>query len=657
MVDYLIQATISNLIVSAVLAGLAWSVQRSERSVVLSNLLWTLVLIKMVTPPLLSLPVIKVANISPVVQSQPSMRASSPVGVHHSGVPIDAKGAISLNPTAKQVDDSASTVILQTNHIDSRKSSWVRMAILVWIAVSVILLMVAVIRIVHFEILLRRNSRRAPEHINKIAQDISVTMGLRKTPIVVISCAHIAPFVWCLGGRPRIIVSSIAGQVLGDDEIRMVLAHEMAHVKRRDHWIRWIECLASVIAWWNPLLWWTRRHLRITEEVACDELVIEKLRPERNDYANTLLNMAELLSTSATHPPAVACGINSGGLLEQRLTMIISKKNIMNPTWLRPAILMIAIGVAPFGLVYAQDYQAVQRRLGSAVEAGELTIDQAKAMFDVLKQTPDTKQDLKNRKRKYTEVARKIEAAVVDGMISKQDAEKKLIALRTQMFEQNDSTDRNTRNLDDRKRKYTQVARELEAAVVDGMISKLDAEKKLIALRTQMFEQNDSTDRNTRNLDDRKRKYTQVVRELEAAVVDGMISKLDAEKKLIALRTQMFEQDDSTNRNARNLDDRKRKYTQVVRELETAVVDGMISKQDAEKKLIALRTQMFEQDDSTNRNARNLDDRKRKYTQVVRELEAAVVDGMISKLDAEKKLIALRTQMFEQDDSTDRKKQ
>ena len=64
MADFLIQATLSNFVVASILAVIAWAVQRRVRSASLSNLLWALVLIKMVTPPLLSIPVLEVPRVS-----------------------------------------------------------------------------------------------------------------------------------------------------------------------------------------------------------------------------------------------------------------------------------------------------------------------------------------------------------------------------------------------------------------------------------------------------------------------------------------------------------------------------------------------------------------------------------------------------------------
>jgi len=62
--DFLIQATLSNFVVATVLALIAWTVQRRVRSASLANLLWALVLIKMVTPPMFAIPFLEIPSLA-----------------------------------------------------------------------------------------------------------------------------------------------------------------------------------------------------------------------------------------------------------------------------------------------------------------------------------------------------------------------------------------------------------------------------------------------------------------------------------------------------------------------------------------------------------------------------------------------------------------
>ena len=60
MADFILQATLSNLLVSAILAAIAWFIQKRYRAASLANLLWIMVLIKMITPPLFAIPLLEV---------------------------------------------------------------------------------------------------------------------------------------------------------------------------------------------------------------------------------------------------------------------------------------------------------------------------------------------------------------------------------------------------------------------------------------------------------------------------------------------------------------------------------------------------------------------------------------------------------------------
>jgi len=53
---------------------------------------------------------------------------------------------------------------------------------------------------------------------------------------------------------------------------RAVLAHELAHLKRRDHWVGWLQLAAACLWWWYPLFWYVRGQLRREAELACDAL-------------------------------------------------------------------------------------------------------------------------------------------------------------------------------------------------------------------------------------------------------------------------------------------------------------------------------------------------------------------------------------------------
>ena len=82
--------------------------------------------------------------------------------------------------------------------------------------------------------------------------------------------------------------------------------------------------------------------------------------------------------------------------MEKRFGMIVSETaSRVASRWLRACILLCAAVVLPVGMTYAQDYDAVGTRLRAAVEAGELTGEQARAMLGALRETAGIGEDVR----------------------------------------------------------------------------------------------------------------------------------------------------------------------------------------------------------------------------------------------------------------------
>ena len=670
MADFILQATLSNLIVSAMLAAIAWYIQKRHQAAPLANLLWIMVLLKMVTPPLFDIPLLEVEAIA------------------------GADSSAAIVPAASELENlSPADVTLENlTAAESAPSFWLlnHLPLLgyTWIVASAALLALSLYRIIKFHVCLRRQLSPPPAQLTRMLCQTADAIGLGRLPRMAITQANISPFVWWSGGRPLIVIPRLAIDGLSREELRLILAHELAHVKRHDFYVRWLEWLSGLALWWNPVLWVARRQLRTTEEIACDAMVIQSLRPTRQKYARSLLNMAELLTASTLRPPAVASAINSGGMLEQRLTMIITQTNRKLSGRACLAVFMLAIGILPLGLVYAQDYEAIQKRLGQAVKAGEISRGQAGAMLDALKgergrdARQDSDQDMEARKNRYIEGVKKIEEMVKEGKVSKEDAEKRLGQMRARMFPSKDGAKDSKRakgrsNADQEmeysKREYMAAAEKIERMFKEGKVSKEDAEKRLDQMRKKMFPERGTTkakigyplrDKNTEEAS--KREYMAAAEKIEAMVKEGKVSKEDAEKRLGQMRARMFPskgkaQDKPQDRGkAKNkakvdadMDARKQRYMEGVRYMEGAVKAGRLSKEDAEKRLIELRKAMFPEagkksklDPKKPKTDADMEAKKRGYMERVRRIEAAVEAGQVSKENAEKRLIELRKALF-----------
>jgi hypothetical protein len=102
-----------------------------------------------------------------------------------------------------------------------------------------------------------------------------------------------------------------------------LLAHELAHWRRRDHWVRWLELAALGLYWWCPLAWWAKAQLQQAEEECCDAWVVWTLPGAARAYALALVETVEFLAGARPALPPAASGLGQVQSLKRRLTMIL----------------------------------------------------------------------------------------------------------------------------------------------------------------------------------------------------------------------------------------------------------------------------------------------------------------------------------------------
>ncbi len=348
MTAFLVQVALSNLLASAVIAGFAYAVHRRGQYPVLAHLLWVLVLVKLITPPVLSLPMAHIPATSALL-----------------GGPAAAGGGTLLEAPfgmGALIDDALVGLLI------------------IWGIGSGIVLGVSVLRIYRFDRLLWRTTRQAPGWIQFMAQDAGGRLGIQSVPLVYITEARLSPMTWWTGGRVRVVLPSGLAQDIQSDQLAWVLGHELAHVKRRDHLVRWLEWLACVAFWWNPVAWWARQNLRLDEEASCDALVIEHLGPRPRSYARALLAVVEHLARPAVQPPAVATGIDGGVSLERRFRLIIASQGARRaPRWMAIGLVAAVVPLLPVGLGYANDVDQAAPR--SAAQPSGLMSDSERTIL------------------------------------------------------------------------------------------------------------------------------------------------------------------------------------------------------------------------------------------------------------------------------------
>jgi beta-lactamase regulating signal transducer with metallopeptidase domain len=162
-----------------------------------------------------------------------------------------------------------------------------------------------------------RFGTEAPEEIVMLMARLGRQMHVRLLPRTVMTDALATPALFGLV-RPRLLLPFDFSRRLTEPEIRFVLLHELAHVRRWDLAIGWISCALRIVHWFNPLVWIFSACHRADAESACDEMVLGVTDEDRRiEYGHTLLKMAEGFSPDF---PASALGVINGKTeLRQRL--------------------------------------------------------------------------------------------------------------------------------------------------------------------------------------------------------------------------------------------------------------------------------------------------------------------------------------------------
>ena len=339
MVDILLQIGAAKLVVSAMLAGVAWVVQRRVGNPAVVHPLWLLVLVALLLPAVVSLPVL------------PSGSDAAAVIVEEATQPGEAAGRAGDVGAGGRLDERGEAFL--TLIANNGKPALA----IVWLAVTALLLVWTLVRALRFRHWLLRTSRPAPPELRHQVAETARSLGLTRVPAVHATTARVSPMVCWTGGRVRLVIPSFLLASLDRQELRAVLAHELAHVRRRDHLVRWMEWLACAAFWWNPLAWWARRELRAAEEVSCDAIGAAAIGSSPRAYAKSLLRILEVMAASPRPgTPAFASGVACGRdpkALERRLRVLISGTSTDRaPRWIRATGAVAAVCLLPLGLVY-----------------------------------------------------------------------------------------------------------------------------------------------------------------------------------------------------------------------------------------------------------------------------------------------------------------
>jgi beta-lactamase regulating signal transducer with metallopeptidase domain len=361
----LVEIGFSNAVMATVLAVLAAVLCRICRRPAFAHGLWLLVLLKLLTPPLVSVPLpwFDDAGNSAVDEAAPDagLTRALPDDV---GVVEDARADDEIQPALAELEaGSSSNPQAGTGFIPP---AWIGAAFWAWLAGAVFCLVWIACSTYRFQRLLCF-ARPAGAEVQELVTELTGRLHLRRPPRVWLVPGAVSPMLWACACRARLLFPARLLESLDRDKLQTLLAHELAHWHRRDHWLRFLELVVQVIYWWHPAVWWIRAELHEAEEQCCDAWVVAALAGADRTYALALLETAAFVSHTRPILPATASGIGQVPHLRRRLTMIMSGQTHKTLNW-AGALGLASLGLALLPLVPGRAQDTERRPLDPTAE-------------------------------------------------------------------------------------------------------------------------------------------------------------------------------------------------------------------------------------------------------------------------------------------------
>jgi bla regulator protein blaR1 len=185
--------------------------------------------------------------------------------------------------------------------------------------------------------LAKRNAIAATPDWQRAIARLSSAIGLRRTVRLLHSAAVEVPTVF--GWLRPVILLPMTLSGLSPEQIEMILAHELAHIRRHDFLVNLMQSVVETLLFYHPAVWWMSARIRIEREHCCDDAAIA-VGGNALQYARALTRLEELRGD----PTQLALGANGGSLLT-RIRRVAGIPGEGPSRWVAGAALLTVVAV------------------------------------------------------------------------------------------------------------------------------------------------------------------------------------------------------------------------------------------------------------------------------------------------------------------------
>lgn len=256
--------------------------------------------------------------------------------------------------SALRAEKSAHRADATTRDFQNRSMAFDWKGALAWLWVAGVVVTLGWLAASHFltRRWILRNRQPSLRWFDALAEWARERQGVtQRVPVVIVrGLSTMAIFGWV---RPLLLIPADLADRYTAEQIRGMLLHEFAHVRRRDVLWTWLALLACALHWFNPLAWLAFRRFCADRELICDADALAALGEDgRHSYGDALLRSLEVVPLSPA--PSLAPFFRIHPEIKHRILMIT--KPIQATVWSRfaAALLVPALSLVAFTTSRAQ---------------------------------------------------------------------------------------------------------------------------------------------------------------------------------------------------------------------------------------------------------------------------------------------------------------
>jgi beta-lactamase regulating signal transducer with metallopeptidase domain len=276
------------------------------------------------------------------------------------GLPLLTRTGSSLGPSG--------------SHALTLSSAWAVGLFATWAVIATVLLIRLGLSLRHVHAL-RRNCREIDAGSYPALMEVAEGFDKQKSRRIHLLVSDEVRIPTALGFfRPAVVLPVWALRDLSADELKVIVLHELAHLRRWDDWTNLTQKFVKALFFFHPAVWWIDSRLALERELACDDIVLEQTANART-YAASLVSIAEkVFAEKMRVGRALALAQSALGRVREvslRVAQILDTKRPRTTRSWRPAMAMIGtLAVVTVGAVpYAPELISFQGKVQQVVTA------------------------------------------------------------------------------------------------------------------------------------------------------------------------------------------------------------------------------------------------------------------------------------------------